>query len=184
MTKPPYWLEAFRQGTEAIRKQTATIRAETESLRQQNASLRSLLESKEKLKQIVEASTIKPTPLTTAPDTHRQTGRTTRMLAEAFKLAREGKAVYILAADSRHMSHIEEMADSLLGAGKARFLGIKFDTLTTLSTFDFQTMQLRGAHPNCCVLVDHWTIESRYAKMLEELHRYNDPTLATLEIQP
>lgn len=67
MTEPPYWLEAFRQDTEAIRKQTAAIRAETEHLRQQNASLRALgnlNRNPERVKQIVEASTIKPTPMT------------------------------------------------------------------------------------------------------------------------
>lgn len=112
------WLEPLRQSTErirqkiaAIRKETDSIRLETDNLRRQNATLKSLLEFKEKLKQIVEASTIKPTPVTTAPDTHRQTGRTTRMLTEAFKLAKEGKAVYVLAANSEHMFYMGRMAD-------------------------------------------------------------------------
>lgn len=66
MTKIPYWLKEFHEETEAIRKQTADIQAETENLRQQNASLRALRElnrSPEKVRQIVEASIIKPTPM-------------------------------------------------------------------------------------------------------------------------
>jgi hypothetical protein len=62
------WLEPLRQSTERIRKKNAAIREETEriredteKLRQQNASLKSLTESQEKLKRIVEASTIKST---------------------------------------------------------------------------------------------------------------------------
>lgn len=34
-------------------------------------------------------------------------------------------------------------------------------------------MQLKGAHPNCRILIDHWTIESEYARMLSELHRFD-----------
>ena len=63
------WLEPLRQSTERIRRKTAAIRLETESIRRQNAFLRALVESKEKLKQIIEASIIKPTPMADS-DTH------------------------------------------------------------------------------------------------------------------
>lgn len=115
----------------------------------------------------------------TMPDPHKQTGRTTRMLTEAFKLAKEGKAVYVLAANSEHMYYMERMADRLFGSGEASSLGVKFETPTSLTTFDFRTMQLKGAHPNCRTLIDHWTIESEYAIMLKELHRYDAPTPET-----
>jgi hypothetical protein len=36
-------------------------------------------------------------------------------------------------------------------------------------------MTLRGAHPNCIVLVDHFAIERRYAAVLEMMHRYDRP---------
>ena len=107
------------------------------------------------------------------PDPHKQTGRTTRMLTEAFKLAKEGKAVYVLAANSEHMYYMERMADRLFGSAEASRLGVKFETPASLTTFDFQTMQLKGAHPNCRILIDHWTIESEYARMLSELHRFD-----------
>jgi hypothetical protein len=176
MTKVPYWLREFHGETEAIRRQTAAIRAGTDNLRQQNTSLRALRQlnqNPERVKQIVEASIIKPTPMTTASDPHKQTGRTTRMLTEAFKLAKEGKAVYVLAADSEHMYYMERMADRLFGSGEASALGVKFETPASLATFDFRTMQLKGAHPNCRTFIDHWTIESEYARMLSELHRFD-----------
>ena len=119
-------------------------------------------------------------PYTTAaamPDQHKQTGRTTRMLTEAFKLAKEGKAVYVLAANHEHMYYMERVADRLFGSGEASRLGVKFETPASLTTFDFQTMRLKGAHPNCRTLIDHWTIESEYAIMLKELHRYDAPPL-------
>jgi hypothetical protein len=95
------------------------------------------------------------------------------MLTEAFKLAKEGKAVYVIAANHGHIFQMERMADRLFGAGEASVLGVKFETPTSLSSFDFRTMQLKGAHPNCRVFVDHWAIESEYAKMLNELHRFD-----------
>jgi hypothetical protein len=103
------------------------------------------------------------------------------MLTEAFKLAKEGKAVYVLATNSKHMYYMERMADRLFGSGEASRLGVKFETSASLPSFDFRTMQLKGAHPNCRVFVDHWAIESEYAKMLSELHRFDvalpEPTL-------
>ena len=64
------WLEPLRQSTErirqktfSIREETAAIRKETDSIRRQNASLESLVETQEKLKQIVEASLTKPIPM-------------------------------------------------------------------------------------------------------------------------
>jgi hypothetical protein len=95
------------------------------------------------------------------------------MLSEAFKLAKEGKAVYVLAANSQHMYQMERLADRLFGSGEASALGMKFETPASLTTFDFRTMQLKGAHPNCRVLIDHWAIESEYARMLSELHRFD-----------
>jgi hypothetical protein len=158
------WLEPLRQSTERIRQ-------ETENLRQQNAALEKI--NHEKLKQIVEASLTKPTTMATPSDSYIQTGRTTRMLTEAFKLAKEGKAVYVIAANHGHIFQMERMADRLFGAGEASALGVKFETPTSLSSFDFRTMQLKGAHPNCRVFVDHWAIQSEYAKMLNELHRFD-----------
>lgn len=52
-------------------------------------------------------------------------------------------------------------------------LGIKFETVNSLEGFDWFTMRIQGMHPNCLVLADHYTIESRFAPVLEMLHRYD-----------
>ena len=99
----------------------------------------------------------------------RGTGRTTRMLEHAKKLAREGRAVYVIADNTRDMRRLE----ILCGESK---LGIKFETPSTPGNFEWEAMRLRGAHPNCVVLVDHWAIESKFARVLEMLHAYDEPS--------
>lgn len=98
----------------------------------------------------------------------RQTGRTSRMLADAFEQARKGRAVYVVAANVRHAHHLEDMAGSV-----AKELGIKFETPETLGNFDWRTMSLKNAHPNCVAIVDHYAIECEYSALLEMLHRYD-----------
>jgi hypothetical protein len=114
----------------------------------------------------------------TAPfENLKQTGRTTRLLKEAYSLASNGRAVYVLGHQESHASSLEFMFNQLFGPGESRRLGIKFESPGGLPNFDFRTMALgRGVHPNCCVLVDHYTIESCYARMLQELHRFDAPS--------
>jgi ABC-type branched-subunit amino acid transport system substrate-binding protein len=100
-------------------------------------------------------------------DRRRQTGRTTRMLAEAVKLAKKGKAVYIVVADMAQKRQMEKQF------GKAFWgLGIKFETPYSPGNFDWETMTFRGAHPDCVTLVDHYAIEARFPRLVEMLHRY------------
>ena len=98
----------------------------------------------------------------------RQTGRTTRMLAEAKELAKAGRAVYIIAATKSDARHMESMAGD-----EMRDLGIKIGAPSSIGNFYWDQMQLLGAHPNCVVLVDHYAIEMRYAAMLRMLHRWD-----------
>lgn len=102
-------------------------------------------------------------------DKLRATGRTTRMIKDALGLAGNGRAVYIIAATERHKHDIES-----LGGEALSLLGIKVETPDSLGNFDWNTMRLTGAHPNCVVLVDHHAIEVRFATMLDMLHRYDD----------
>lgn len=102
----------------------------------------------------------------------RQTGRTTRMIKQAVELAKAGKAVYIVAFTLEHKAGIERRMDNE-GIDFER-LGIKVEAQYHLPEFDWKTMTLPGAHPNCVVLVDHATIESRYRHLLEMLHRYDE----------
>ena len=94
------------------------------------------------------------------------TGRTTRMLQEAIQCSKEGRAVYVVAATQQHMRQLQKMcgADGLF---------IKFETLGSLSDFDFINMRSIGAHPNCLFFIDHYAIECKFAKMLEVLHKYD-----------
>lgn len=100
---------------------------------------------------------------------YRRSGRTTRMLKEAMKLAQEGRAVYIVAHTS---SQVKELENRLGPAGEQ--LGIKVDVPEFLGNLSWETLTLTGAHPNCVVLVDHHTIEARFAGMLEMLHRFDE----------
>lgn len=95
-----------------------------------------------------------------------KTGRTTRMIAHARELAKQQKAVYIVAANEQH-------ADTMRKQLGYEPHGIKVETEGSLNNLDWKTMTLRGAHPNCAILVDHYTIESRFGRMLEMLARYD-----------
>jgi hypothetical protein len=99
-------------------------------------------------------------------DPRRNTGRTTRMLEAAKALDVQGRAVYVV------------VAPQTMGLAREKLAGtqVKIETMTSFSRgFDLQTMTLHGAHPRCVVLVDHYVIESRYPKMVEEMHRYDEP---------
>ena len=98
-------------------------------------------------------------------DANRRTGRTTRMMEEAKARARAGRGGYVILGHAAHKRHLEDE--------ESIHLGIKFETPTSMSNFDWPTMRLKGAHPNCLVLVDHYAIESYFSRMLAVLHRYD-----------
>ena len=99
-------------------------------------------------------------------DPNRASGRTTRMLAHAKKLRAEGRAVYVLADNQREVNRLTIQ----LGADNH---GIKVETPESLGNLDWQRMTLKGAHPNCVVLVDHHAIEDRFGEILRMLHAYD-----------
>jgi hypothetical protein len=100
----------------------------------------------------------------------RRIGRTTRMLQEAEKLASEGRAVYVVGADTHHA----RILNAMFGGEKADRLGVKFESPSTLHNLDLRNMRLYGGHGNCRVLVDHYTIEREFAPVLSMLHRYDE----------
>lgn len=99
-----------------------------------------------------------------------QTGRTTRMVQEAERLAKTGRAVYLVFATPGHA--YQELQK--FGADKAVNLGVSFEHLGGLNTLDLAQMRLVGAHSNCVVLVDHHAIELRFGPVLEMLHRFDE----------
>ena len=88
------------------------------------------------------------------------------MLAHAKELSTEGRAVYIVADNRRDAQKIE----ILLGDGDH---GVKVETPESLGGLDWSNLTLRGAHPNCVVLVDHHTIEDKFSAVLKMLHNYD-----------
>lgn len=100
---------------------------------------------------------------------NRQTGRTTRMLEEARQLSDEGRAVYIMAASSRHANQLRESFISLFGEGPVR--GIKFEYPGSTGNFDWSTLRLTSAHPNCVVVADHYAAEQEVAELTLKIER-------------
>lgn len=101
-------------------------------------------------------------------DKKRGTGRTTRMLEHAKALEAEGRTVYIIAANRQH-AHLLRRC---LPEGSS----ILIETPDSPGNFDWHTLSLCGANPNCVVLVDHFAIESRFSKMLAMLTAYDTPS--------
>jgi len=102
----------------------------------------------------------------------RGTGKTTRMLNDAICAAKQGRAVYVLAANKSHANILESRCSEL--EPKYKELGIKFETPESLGHFDWAYMRLPGAHPRCLFLADHFAIEHHFSQMLEMLHRYDE----------
>ncbi len=98
----------------------------------------------------------------------RQTGRTTRMLAAAMDAARAGRAVYVVGADANHARALLDMCPP-----EARSLGVKFESARRLPELDMRTGEMRGAHPNCLVFIDHYAVETRVAWALNEMTRFD-----------
>lgn len=108
----------------------------------------------------------------------RGTGRTERMLIDAIAAARDGHAVYIVAANAAQGA---DLRLRLLNR-HAEDLGIKVEAAGTIGNLDWSTLRLQGAHPNTRVFVDHYTVEERIERLvgheaLAMLHRYS-PTFS------
>lgn len=80
------------------------------------------------------------------------------MMELARKLAKQGKAVYVV-------FHTYGMRDSMQRWHErehGEVKGIRFETAQMLPELDWWTLTLRNAHPNCVVLVDHAAIEDHF----------------------
>ena len=102
----------------------------------------------------------------------RRTGRTTRMVQDALHLSREGRAVYVIAANQQEQARIQQDIDARAKAEGRERHGIKVETWGSVGPLD-DTFRVPGMHPNCIVLVDHFALESRYAHVLDMLHHYD-----------
>jgi hypothetical protein len=113
----------------------------------------------------------------------RGSGRTSRLLAEARKLALEGKHVKLYFHNHRHA--MQSLVDFLtkykeefgqerisqcscyLSTGVIEFLS------PVAGSFDWENLQESGIEKSIVTLVDHWTIEKRFSALLQMLHRYD-----------
>lgn len=89
--------------------------------------------------------------------TKRQTGRTTKLLKQAIKLAKQGRAVYVICKNTAHKEHTRMMLRRMT---RGHEMGIKFETEESLgSQINWNRLTLHGAHPNVVALFDHALIE-------------------------
>lgn len=113
----------------------------------------------------------------------RRSGRTTRMLLDAARAAKGGQTVYIVSAN---YAHSEELAKRLrdlggvfnkktmmiqIGNGLIVFISAGSESYTK---FDWSELRPLGTQVQRSeVFIDHYTIESRFARVLQELHRWD-----------
>ena len=110
----------------------------------------------------------------------RHSGRTTRMLREAIRLAEQRGYVFVICADTNHRAMLREMVREMVkcesaGEHKVYLNGggqISFEHIMD-PLFDPWGMRMRGAHPSCVTLVDHYAIESAYGHLFIEMHRWD-----------
>lgn len=103
-------------------------------------------------------------------DSLRCTGRTTRMVEEAIRLAKEGKMVYLVfntVRDCREFSLKHRLTEHRL---------IKTFHMSH-PDLNWETMQIDYGLKDAVTLVDHYVIECRYSKVLDMLHRFDPPTV-------
>lgn len=116
-----------------------------------------------------------------------RSGRTTRMLAEAHRLARED-GVYVIVVVARH-SEVARLRDQFLHDFCELAYTRVSQSMVLLESggsvvftteglyFDWRTLRRPGVHPRCITLVDHFAVESAFGPMLAMLHRYDPPAV-------
>lgn len=97
----------------------------------------------------------------------RGSGRTSRMVEHARKLAADGKRVVIVADNLGHSYQIR--IDHQLMTSEH----IQVKAFSQLRDFDWEHMTRRGDAQDVVYLVDHHAIEDRFATVIEMLHRFD-----------
>ena len=120
--------------------------------------------------------------------TQRQrSGRTYRLLNEADRQAATGVYVFVVAASMEHRDLLirrflelhavqGKQADqnTRLCHDKVYHRGGQILFCVPVQQLEWETLRMLNAHRSCVVLVDHWAIETRFAPMLEMLHRFDE----------
>lgn len=94
-----------------------------------------------------------------------------RMVEHAVRLAKTGRVVYVVMHNrAQCMAWEQEVATRMRGAD----LNIRFETASSLGDdLDWYGMQLRGAYPNCVLLVDHAVIEAKFRNTFRMYQQYD-----------
>lgn len=95
---------------------------------------------------------------------HRGTGRTTRMLQEAERLAKAGQEVVIV------VDHPEAFCAHVLYFETLQ-LPIRF--VRWSPRMDWKTLREVGASRKVVTLVDHYVLEGQFAHVLQAIHRWD-----------
>ena len=96
------------------------------------------------------------------------------MLEEAKRLAAEGKRVCVMAANYSQSDNLFRRLVRFMETAQAKHKIIVESVCH--DSWSWELMRFRGLSEDTVYLFDHWAIEQRYAKILEELHRF-DPEL-------
>lgn len=98
---------------------------------------------------------------------YRGSGKTTRMLETAKRLADEGRAVYLVFPSIDQAIHIRKVLSD--------YPSIKVETINSLTNLNWESMTLKGAFPNCVVLVDPSVIDFKFNNLLDMYFRFDPP---------
>lgn len=96
----------------------------------------------------------------------RGTGRTTRLIEEAKRLASSGFDVYIIVASPYDIARIK--ADLENNPNNIKVLH------ANSQNFQWDTLRVYGASPDSIVLVDHNAIERKFYHILGMLHAFDE----------
>ena len=100
----------------------------------------------------------------------RATGRTTRMLMDAIQQAKNGHDVCVVAANLEHAGILRQMYCDMVPEEDVTL--VKFASVAMIENFDWDTLRIKG-EPNSKILLDHYTVEAKFEKLLEMYHRYD-----------
>lgn len=106
----------------------------------------------------------------------RSTGRTTRMLEEAIRLSSEGRAVYVMIHTRTAEAEFKHRAAMICERKGIEVPAIKFETWESLGGnrgVDLTQQKMFGAHPNCCLFIDHHFYQHHFEHILAGFHQWD-----------
>lgn len=106
----------------------------------------------------------------------RSTGRTTRMLEEAIRLSSEGRAVYVMMHTRNAEAEFKHRVAMICERKGIEVPAIKFETWESLGGnrgVDLTQQKMLGAHPNCCLFIDHHFYQHHFEHILAGFHQWD-----------